>query len=332
MNTVLVSYLIPWVIAIIQMLLATQPGQPESGPGGQDYAHNDVHFQDFAAREGGFWLFEPLEPKPDSAHVVVFIPGYGGFNPMIYGKWIRHLVRKGNIVIFPRYQTNLIFPGPDKFADNVAFAIRDGLYELGKPGHSRPLTSKLAIAAHSYGGVISCNLAINYESYGIPPPKTLMLCSPGSGKLEGGRLNSYAGMPSDVSIVIIVSEEDWVVGDEFALKVFNEARNAKNLNLLRQRVDDYGTPVVEAHHNMPYALDVTFDGGSRSYSSKKALNISTLDVIDYFGYWKIFDAMLNCERIGANCVYAYGGTPQQLSLGHWSDGTPVKPLIYVPVP
>ncbi|MEZ4892408.1 MAG: hypothetical protein R2778_05270 [Saprospiraceae bacterium] len=57
-----------------------------------------------ATTADGYWLFEPADPKPDSAEVVVFLHGYGAYNPMAYGKWIKHLVAKGNIVIYPRYQ------------------------------------------------------------------------------------------------------------------------------------------------------------------------------------------------------------------------------------
>ncbi len=323
------TLLFPWLFASMHYMFAVPPGQPEIGPGGANYVHEDVYFQNFADEAGGYWLFEPVNPKPDSAHVVVFVPGYGGYNPMIYGKWVRHLVKKGNIVIYPRYQTNILFPGPEKFADNVATAIRYALSELEKPGHVKPIVSNLAFTAHSYGGVISCNLAINYESFEIPQPKVLMLCSPGTGKLSGGRLASYEAMPPEVSLLMIVSIDDWVVGDEFAMKVFNEAKNAKHLNLLRQVADDHGFPAIEAHHNQPYSLDEAFDTGSRSYSSNKALRIATLDPVDFYGYWKIFDAMLDCNRFDQNCNVAYGGTEKQLSLGYWSDGVPVKPLVFV---
>ena len=97
-----------------------------------EYHHQSVDFQDFAQKADGYWLFEPAAPKPDSAHVIVFVHGYGGYNPMIYGKWIQHLVRQGNIVIYPRYQKNLHSPRPRKFSTNVSQAIRDALIELEK--------------------------------------------------------------------------------------------------------------------------------------------------------------------------------------------------------
>jgi acetyl esterase/lipase len=304
----------------------TQPAQPETGPGGTEYLHQSVGFQDFAEEPDGYWLFEPAEPTPDSAHVVVFVHGYGGYNPMIYGKWIKHLVQKGNIVIYPRYQRDMLSPHPDKFSANVSKAIRDALAELGKTGHVKPLLSNLAFAGHSYGGVIAADLAINYEQHEIPKPAVAMLCSPGTGRFKGGRLDSYAAMPEDLLLLILTSEDDWVVGDEFALKIFNEATNVRRRNLLRQFADPHGVPPLEATHNETYCLDTDFDCGKRNYTSSKALRVSKLDAVDYYGYWKLFDALLDCNRSGSHCDFAFGGNENQTSLGTWSDGTPVRSL------
>jgi hypothetical protein len=153
-----------------------------------------------------------------------------------------------------------------------------------------------------------------------------MLCSPGTGKLKGGRLESYAAMPADLHLLIHVNNDDYVVGDEFALKVFNEAIDTPNRNLLRQFEDPHGTPPLEAHHNQTYSLDTEFDSGVRNFTANRALRISTEDAVDYYGYWKLFDALLDCSRKGQNCQYAFGGTAEQTSLGSWSDGTPIKPM------
>ncbi len=319
---------VTFFFAIISKIIfpVNQPEQPLWGPGGAEYSHQSVVFKDFAAEPDGYWLFEPDEPKPDSARVVVFVHGYGGYNPMIYGSWIKHLVRKGNIVIYPRYQKDMLSPNPDKFADNVSKAIRDALQELQKEGHVKPDTSHFSMVGHSYGGVVTADLAINFEEHDIPKPEAIMLCAPGSGRFKGGRLSSYEAMPEDVKMLILVSNDDWVVGDEFGLKVFNEAKNATQRNLLRQYADPHGTPQIEAQHNQCYSLDTLFDCGIRNYTSKKALKVSTLDAVDFYGYWKLFDALLDCTRSGLNCNYAFGGAAEQISLGNWSDGTPVKVL------
>src|SRR4051794_8143002 len=49
----------------------------------------------FEVGEGprSYWLFEPAEPKPERAPVVVFLHGWFAVNPAFYGAWIDHLVR-----------------------------------------------------------------------------------------------------------------------------------------------------------------------------------------------------------------------------------------------
>lgn len=304
----------------------TQPTQPLTGPGGQEYVCDSVKFQDFAQKADGYWLFEPTDPTMDSAHLVVFLHGYGAYNPMIYGNWIEHLVRKGNIVVFPRYQKNLVSPRASKFARNAATAIRDVIQELNTGDHVRPITDKLTLIGHSYGGVISANLAVNFEQYQIPEPKAIMLCSPGSGPLRGGRLDSYHQLSSDLNMLITISEYDYVVGAEFGLLVYETATETPHRNLLIQRQDTYGKPAVSAGHNEPYSYNKAYDSGSFNWTAQRAERISKLDAVDYYGYWKLADALMDFTRHGANVEYCFGNTPQQRSLGYWSDGTPIRPL------
>lgn len=300
------------------------PAQPLDGPGGANYSCDSVAMYDFADKPYGYWLFEPAGPeRPDSAQVVVLLHGYGGFNPMIYGEWIRHLVRKGHIVIFPRYQRNLFFPRPPKFGDHTARGIRDALAELQNGQYVRPIAEYLVIAGHSYGGVVAADLGVNYEAYGIPQPKGLLLCAPGTGPLKGGRLDTYEDMPADTKIVIMASEGDRVVGDEFARLVFETAVHTPQRNLIYQYRDSLG---IGAGHNQSYCIDLAFDTGRRNPTASRALRRSKLNTVDYFGYWKILDGLIRCLKSGDFCRYALGDTLEQRSLGYWSNGRPVREL------
>ena len=60
--------------------------------------------------QGGkeYWIYEPDRPKPKTAPVVIFLHGWSGTNPLYYGAWIDHIVKRGNIVVFPRYQSNIL--------------------------------------------------------------------------------------------------------------------------------------------------------------------------------------------------------------------------------
>lgn len=304
------------------------PGQPATGPGGAEYTHQSVAFYDNATTADGYWLFEPTDPKPDSAEVVVFMHGYGAYNPMAYGKWIKHLVAKGNIVIYPRYQKNLVWPRPEGFPENAAKGIRDALKALEQDGHVRPRTEKVAYIAHSYGGVIVSNLAVHWEKYDIPKPASILLCEPGSGPFKGARLSDYSGIPSDISMVVVVGEDDYVVGDEFGRLVFETAVNTPQRNLVVQRRDrdTLGRRWVLASHSEPYSYDLDFDTGVRNYTSKRVLMTSRLNEVDFNCYWKFGDALMDHTRHGCNEHIAFGNTPEQCYLGCWSDGRHMRPM------
>ncbi|MFN4253476.1 MAG: chlorophyllase/cutinase-like alpha/beta fold protein [Saprospiraceae bacterium] len=312
---------------------APYPGQPASGPGGAEYSHQSVAFFDHAQRADGYWLFEPSDPKPDSAEVVVFMHGYGAYNPMAYGKWIKHLVARGNIVIYPRYQRNLLFPKADCFPANAAKGIRDALKTLETEGHVRPRLEKVAYVAHSYGGVITTNLAVNWEKYGIPKPTAMLLAQPGSGPLKGARLDSYEGLPADLNLVIITGEHDFVVGDEFGALVFKTATNTPNRNLVKhfRSVNPDSTRAMSASHSEPYSYDLDFDTGVRNYTAKRVLNTSRLNEVDFNCYWKLADAVIEYTRTGRYRDVAFGNTPQQRYLGKWADGSPMRELqVFLP--
>ncbi|MEM1220090.1 MAG: alpha/beta hydrolase [Bacteroidota bacterium] len=303
-------------------------GQSISGPEWEapTYAHDSVRIQDFAQDPEGYWIYSPECPRPAQAPVLVFMHGYGGYNPMIYGQWIEHLVRQGNVVIYPRYQRNLYFPRPNAFAPNATVGIADALQVLVSQNDIRIDTSQMAYVGHSYGGVISADIAINHAAYGVPKPAAVMMVSPGTSFLNGGRLESYQDMPADVKLVIVTSEHDEVVGDEFAWKVFKEAVHVKDRILLNQLPDKHGSPAVEASHNQAYSVDLKFDSGVRNYTASRALRITQTDAVDYFAYWRTFDALLSCLRFGNDCALAFSGDEDQRFMGEWSDGQKVRSL------
>lgn len=310
---------------------APYTGQPAAGPGGAEYLHKSVAFYDGAARADGFWLFEPADPKPDSAEVVVFMHGYGAYNPLAYGKWVKHLVAKGNIVIYPRYQKNLLMPRPDAFPANAAQGIQDALKLLNTGDHVRPKTKQVAYFGHSYGGVITANLGVNWKKYGIPKPAAMLLCQPGSGPLKGARLEKYDSLSSDLNLLIIVGEDDYVVGHEFGKLVFETAVNTPMRNLVVQRHDTDGHRWVLATHSEPYSYDLDFDSGVRNYTTRRVFQSSRLNEVDFNCYWKLGDALISYTREGCFGEVAFGNTEEQRYLGQWANGKPMRQLdVFLP--
>lgn len=288
--------------------------QPATGPGSATYQHDSVLFHNYAESEDGFWLFEPASPTPKSTNLIVFIHGYGGYNPMIYGQWIKHLVRKGNTVIYPRYQKNVFSPKPQQFSPNVITGIQTALKIIEESDKHIPTKKEeLCIVGHSYGGILGAEITVNWEKYNIPKPKGIFLCAPGTGPFKAGKLETYEAMPADVKLLVMVNENDYIVGDEMGIKIFETATNTLFRNLIRQQTDNANS--ISAGHNETYCIDKAFDSGHLNYTAKKALRITQTNAVDYYGYWKLFDAVIDCSRKGQYCEYAFGNTTQQRSLG-----------------
>ena len=125
-------------------------------------------------------------------------------------------------------------------------------------------------------------------------------------------------------MLLLVSENDIVVRDDFAKKVFETATYTPNRNLLRQFADSHGEESITADHLEVYELDPTFDNGIHGYSYMRAQS-SRLDQVDLM-YWRLLDDLIDCVRKGESCEKAFGNSPEQRSMGTWSDGTPVKEL------
>ncbi len=310
-----------------------QPAQATVGYGSCDYSFKRFTTTDNYQTETGYFLYEPVDfPANVKANVVVFMHGYGAINPMVYGKWIKHLVGNGNIVIFPRYQRNILAPAADLFPINAATAIKNAIAELVSDSnkHVQPNLENITFIGHSYGGATAANLAVSYREYEIPKPKAVMLCQPGTGPLKGGRLDSYEAMDSDINLVVIVGEQDYIVGDEMGTRVFMTAKNILNKIFIRHVSDSYGSPAITAMHSEPYCMDADLDNGYRNYTFWRASRTSKVDVIDYNGYWKIADALMDCTFGSLHCDQVFSPNTPLKNLGHWSDGTAIKPMqVYV---
>lgn len=328
-------FLLILLISYGQIFGQNQPLQPNTGPGGNTYYHSSVIKHDFSPSftSDGYWMYEPASPKPDSANVVVFNHGYGVYNPGPYGAWIEHLVKKGNIVIFPRYQFNITVPLPSAFTNNAAKAIKDALIELkSNQNYAQPKSENLILIGHSYGGVISSNLAVEYINYGIPKPKALMLCMPGTSVYTLGRINSYSTMDSGIHVLSIIGEDDVIVGDTFGIEIYNTTTNipTSHKNLVKLKSDNYGSPNINAWHNVSLASDRAYDGGTIGTVITGAYVEARTNAVDFYCFWKLADALIDCSVNRVNCNYAFGDTPNQRNMGNWSDNTPVTKLTILP--
>ncbi len=198
----------------------------------------DVVVIDEYEGDQGYYIFYPEIMPQDEHSPVVFVHGYGALNPMIYGKWIRHLVESGHCVIYPRYQKDLLGTSPNDFVANTSAAVSGALLRI-KEESLDINTEALFLVGHSYGGVIIANLAANWRTLDIPEPRVAFLCQPGSGPFKGGVLDSYTSIDSTLHMAIMVGDRDETVGQEFGKKVFESAVNVPNRVLLWLAVQDH---------------------------------------------------------------------------------------------
>jgi predicted esterase len=308
----------------------SQPAQPASGPGGSSYTHGGVTIYDYATNGNGedFWLYEPNNPTPDSANVIVFCHGLGMTNPKAYGAFIKHLVRKGNVVIYPRYQRTLsLTTGIAEYNDSCAKGILKALDTIQQPGHVKGRGYNYFILGHSVGGVLTANMTMLYQQYGLPKPLTAFSMQPGAATYL---MSDYSPFPTDVKFLIAVGQDDAIVGTVPGTTIYNQttAVPTTHKNLVHHYADNHGSPAIQASHNEPCGFDNQFDNGETNLFIPFVTG--NVDAMDYLCYWKLQDALMDCALNNQNCEYAFGDTPEQHGMGNWSDGTPVRILEVTP--
>ena len=288
----------------------TQPEQPTTGPGSSDYSHSFVIKTRHKWGGQQFWIFEPFMPKPESAPLIVFNHGWSALHPISYRAWINHIVKKGNIVVYPRYQKGLV-RGFENFTINAVNAVKDAIDILDKGWHVRPGLDKFAILGHSLGGGITANMAALAVEEGLPIPKAIMPVQPYINSFDK---KDYSKISNETIMLVIVGEDDNIAGNYSAKIIFNDTTQIplSNKDFVVQVTDTYGTPDILGDHMAPVCLP-------------KFLS-NSVDAMDFYSTWKLFDALTDYAFYGTNKEYCLGNTPEQRFMGLWSDGTPVKEL------
>lgn len=297
------------------------PGQPATGPGGAEYAYDEVRFTHVETEAGGVGIFEPVVnpgSKPTAAFPLVLIingccsgPGTSGSDKGVEATaWIDHLARKGNVVLFPIYRS----AEADADLDD---AVRTALAELERGDHVPVDPDRFAAFGVSTGGVLVANFAATAAADGLPVPDVLMINQP------GGTLTPLVDLstidPATLAIVL-VADRDMEVGTITAREIWPQLTSIP----LDQR--DYVTVQSDDHGRPPLLADHFFSGQFGWPASP------TLDALDWYGIWKPFDALMACAFQGKWCEYALGNTPEQRFMGCWSDGVPVNELLVTDEP
>jgi dienelactone hydrolase len=298
------------------------------GPGAAAEMNLHLSVRRYALGDGprSYWLFEPAEPKPERAPVVVFLHGWFAVNPAFYGAWIDHLVRKGNVVVFPRYQ-NDVGTLPRDFLPNAAAAIRDAIGVLeGGLKHVRPDVERFALIGHSAGGNLAAQLAsLSSDPHsGLPAPRAVMCLMPG--EVVPCREPSLDRIPATTLLLVAVGEDDLLVGDLRGRQIFAQAsavpRSRKRFVLFR--TDRHGFPPIVAEHTAPTSSNRKLDTGEGLFRMFQ-MSLGEINAMDHAGFWRIGDATLDSAFALKTFDEAILDEERFTHLGYWSDGRKVTP-------
>lgn len=328
---------------LVSLAAAAPPGPPDVGPGSPVYPFGAVKASSFGSGDHAFWIFEPAEPAPETAPLIVFSHGWMAIDPAAYGAWIEHLVRRGAIVLYAQYQTGpLTFPAA--FTPNSVRAIKDAIVELGREGHVRPDLRRVGYVGHSAGGLLTANLAALAQSSGLPVPGAAMCVQPGISNETRGRLGiplaDLSQMPAGMLLLCVAGDRDRVVGDADARLILRRAVSLKpeNKNFILVRSDEHGSPPLIADHLSPCGTSMSFGqalrpglGGGRRLGVRRGTEgLAGVNALDTRAYWRLFDALCEAAWTGQSRAQALGDTRPQRFMGLWSDGVPVRELQITP--
>jgi acetyl esterase/lipase len=319
------------------------PDQPTNGYGSNQYQYLDMSVEKYGSGEKSYYIFKPLGYTQKKAPLIVFFHGWLALEPENYWYWIKHIVRKGNIVLFPVFQnyiTNSL-----GFIKNSADAILDGIKILLNSDLKVDL-NRVGFIGHSVGGIVSVDLAIKYKEKQLPKPKFVLSVEPGSTNIhleinnkdvtikgiQITKLYDLSKFPSDVNLITIVGENDTEVFDYDAKTIFQEA-TAKNKLYVSVSSDNYGSSPLVADHYFPSAPKEGFKPNAALSTLirikqpevwKNLASIAVVNALDYYVTYKFSDFL---EDVSFNNKSFFDTDIKSLSyMGTWSDGTPVKEL------
>jgi len=307
---------------------AKVPLPPKDGPGSPVYPHGSVRVssQPYGSDSVGtvYHLFEPAEPTPASAPVLLYLHGYTGqtHKESRYEPMLRHLARKGTLVIYVTYGA---VEKPWTYEANAVKGFKAAIDALSQGGHVRPELDRFAIAGHSLGGALALRLASRWDQQGLPSPRAVVLHEAAVNNTPFQvwlGLNDLKRIPQDTVLVGLVAERSW----SDSAYVFNvsvpatirhvwsgtEQIPARRKNVLLVPSDKQGDESLESDH---LGVFCTPEHGH------------PLDAVDWYGYWKPTEAALDFAFRGEHAAFVLDDTSEARAMGSWPDGTPVKAML-----
>jgi len=217
---------------------------------------------------------------------IFYSHAFGGNNPDNISGFLKFVAKKGYAVVFVPYQTTGVTV-QDRYSN-----LLNGFIQAAQDYPNIIDTTKVGFVGHSFGGGASfanayhCFTTLNWGQSGR---FIFAMAQWYSYSISQTELQSF---PDDVKLLTLVYGDDITNDQRMANDIFNTINiPASEKDYLRVKSDTIGGYVYTADHVVP--------------------NDSAFDALDYYAYYRLFDAM---------CDYAFNGSMagKDVALGNGS--------------
>lgn len=315
------------------------PAPPMEGPGSAKSPHASV--RRFAISDGPSdplltVVYEPDSPKPTKAPVVLFLHGYFDADPKPYDLMLRHIARKGFIVIYPSYGNPI---RPQEWAQHAGNAMNRALQVLEAGEYVQPDRTKVAFIGHSIGGILALHLAqTNSTLTTMPQPRLIItLDAAGISSLAYPfiSIDNLSRIPSSTWLLLVMAEESY----QYRLKDAQHCQSDKqppgeNCNAFAvNRMAYLKTPQIPSSQKAALLIPSDQQANHTLRSEHNAVQgdcgsfAKPIDAVDTWGYWKLTVGALSHVLLGDSKEYAFADTEARRALGTWSNGRKARPIV-----
>ena len=300
--------------------------------------YRDIAVDTVGSGETRAYVFRPTARELNNLPLVLFLHGWKGTNPKNFGGLIDLLVRSGAVVIYPVYQAEGDKTSPQKITANAAQGVRAAL-DLLKQSHPQLIDpEKTLYWGFSMGASIATNFGVRHTELGVPAPRAMVLVAPGDAYhvVHGAEsvpiVARLESLPPTLPVFLVSGAADTSIGvptaRAWAARLCHLPRSHRALLLLPSHAD--GGQQISSAHGSPGAPDSRFDFPDATASipgriaGREGFEASgSLNVLDFYGYWRITMAMFDYVAGGPYPSALFTpGSPENRFLGVWPSGRP----------
>ena len=305
--------------------------------------YRDIAVEAVGKGETRAYVFRPDARDLRGLPLVLFSHGWRGTNPKNFGSLIDLLVRSGAVVIYPVYQADGDKTSPQQITANAAQGVRAALERLQQSQPQLIDPDKTLYWGFSMGASISTNFAVRHQAFGIPAPRAMVLVAPGDayhvvhGQESAPIVARLESLPATLPVFLVSGTADTSIGvptaRAWAARLCHLPRSHRTLLLLPS--DSDAGRQISAGHGSPGAPDSRFDFPDASapvparIAGRDGFEASgSLNLLDFYGYWRITMAMLDYVAGGPYPTALFTpGSAENRFLGVWPSGKPYASAI-----